>query len=169
MTTNRDDATAPIADSAVGKKMFPDRATEEVVAEIVAAEPGKHSTLLAERMRRARAAASAGDEDAWEGFARARVSEIGGDFDEMMPGNKPRYTVEDNGDVKDHDTGTVHKAIQEAAPAANNRDAGEGPGGTERREAGDDQGEAVLPAPGAPKVAHRKVAAKRATRKKKGA
>jgi hypothetical protein len=155
MSTKPDDQSVAIADSAVAQKMFPDRSTDEVVADIVAAEPGKHSTSLAERMRRAQEAASAGNEDAWEGFARARVSEIGGDFDEMMPGNKPRYTVEENGDVKDHDTGTVHKAIQETAPAA--------------LEAGEDKGKGVLPAPGAPNVVHRKVARNAPKRKKKGA
>lgn len=116
MATQRDDPNAPIADPGVGKKMFPERSAEEVVADIVAAEPGKHSTTLEERLRRAREAANAGDEDAWEAFCRTRVKEIGGDFDEMLPGNKPRYTVEDNGDVKDHDQGIVHSAFTTPPP-----------------------------------------------------
>ena len=118
MSNKPDDQSVAIADAAVAQKMFPDRSTAEVVADIVAAEPGKHNVPLAERLRRAQQSASAGDEDAWEAFCRARISEIGGDFDEMLPGNKPRYTVEENGDVKDHDTGQVHKAIEEAPPAS---------------------------------------------------
>lgn len=113
-----DDPNAPIADAGVAAKMFPERSTEEVIADIVASQPAKHGTTLAERLQRAREAANAGDEDAWEAFARQRVREIGGDFDEMLPGNKPRYTVEENGDVKDHDQGVVHSAFTTPPPAA---------------------------------------------------
>ena len=48
----------PMADG-LARKMFPDLTTEEVVAEIVAADPQKHGVTLAERMRRAVAQATA--------------------------------------------------------------------------------------------------------------
>lgn len=101
----------PELDPAIAAKLFPERSADEVVSDIVAVNPEKHSLPVAERIRRAKAAAvargSAADEE--EAFYRACVTEVaGGDPDEMLPGNKPRYTVDDDGNVKDHDTGTIH-------------------------------------------------------------
>ena len=115
-------------------KMFPQRSTEEVVAEIVASDPRRHGVPVAERLRMAREAAAGGDYNAWEVFYRGRVIEIGGDPDAMQPGNKPRYTVdEETGDVKDHDTGEVHKGHQASAStdAAGGGDAQGVPGGAQ--------------------------------------
>jgi hypothetical protein len=98
----------PILDPSVADRMFPNRPTEEIIAELAAKRPDKHGIPLAERLRRVREAAG-GEDDAWEGFYRARVLEIGGDPDEMLPGNKPRYTVEEDGSVKDHLTSKVFR------------------------------------------------------------
>lgn len=106
-----DKPDGPGLDPAIAAKLFPDRPVDEVVADIVAANPEKHGMTLEERIRRAKAAAvargSAADEE--EALYRACVTELAhGDPDEMLPGNKPRYTVDDDGNVKDHDTGKIH-------------------------------------------------------------
>lgn len=78
-----------------------ERTTEEVVADIVAKDPAAHGVTLEERKRRARAQAldlsnlSADD---------ALIVSIGGDPDETMGGNRPRWTV-DGDTIKDHVTG----------------------------------------------------------------
>ena len=90
-------------------RLAPGKTTAEIVADIVESDPAKHGVTLEERLRRARARAGSGDEAAWEAFYRARIEEIGGDPDEMMAGNKPRYTVdEETGAVKDHELGLIH-------------------------------------------------------------
>ena len=84
--------------------MFERRTTEQVVADIVSAEPAKHGVTLAERLKRAKDAATfdSTDED------DAKIRAAGGDPDELLPGNRPRYTVDEEGNVKDHQTGEVH-------------------------------------------------------------
>ena len=85
-------------------EMFDQRTTEQVVADIVSAEPAKHGVTLAERLKRAKDAATfdSTDED------DAKIRAVGGDPDELLPGNRPRYTVDEDGNVKDHQTGEVH-------------------------------------------------------------
>lgn len=106
MPTNDGVDIAPDAAS----QMFPDETTEEAVSRIVAGNPQKHSTTLEERLRRAEAQARReAPLDVAEQMYIARVKEIGGDPDEIMVGNKPRYTMDEDGSVKDHQTGTVHR------------------------------------------------------------
>lgn len=105
MPTNDGVDIAPDAAS----QMFPDETTEEAVSRIVAGNPQKHSTTLEERLRRAEAQARReAPLDVAEQMYIARVKEIGGDPDEIMVGNKPRYTMDEDGNVKDHETGTVY-------------------------------------------------------------
>jgi hypothetical protein len=102
----------PELDPAIAARMFPERSTDEVVADIVSANPDKHGLSLSTRIAMAKSAAikrgSAFDEE--EAFYRACVTELaGGDPDAMLPGNKPRYTVEEDGTTKDHETGQVYR------------------------------------------------------------
>jgi len=78
-----------------------ERTTEEVVADIIAKDPAAHGVALEERNRRARAQAldlsnlTADD---------ALIVSLGGDPEETMGGNRPRWTV-DGDIIKDHETG----------------------------------------------------------------
>ncbi len=94
------------------EQLFPDETTEEALARIVAQAPLKHGVTLEQRKARAAALFSrVGYVDQAELTAEdARIVEIGGDPNEMLPGNKPRYTVDEAGNVKDHETGEVHIA-----------------------------------------------------------
>ena len=85
----------------LGAQMFPDETTEEALARIVAQDPLKHSVTLEERraraVRQAQRTRILSDLDADD----ALIVSVGGDPQEMMTGNKPRWTV--SGDtIKDH-------------------------------------------------------------------
>ena len=92
--------------------LFPEETAEEAVARIVAQNPQKHGVTVQERMARARAAVTrmlaAGADLSDLSAEDATIIAIGGDPNEMMTGNKPRYTVDEAGNVKDHETGEVH-------------------------------------------------------------
>lgn len=95
-----------------------ERTTEEVVADIIAKDPAAHGVTLEERKRSARAQAldlsnlTADD---------ALIVSLGGDPDETMGGNRPRWTV-DGDTIKDHETGQEWGVIEVKA-----RDLGEQP------------------------------------------
>ena len=78
-----------------------ERTTEEVVADIIAKDPAAHGVTIEQRKRSARAQAldlsnlTADD---------ALIVSLGGDPDETMGGNRPRWTV-DGDIIKDHLTG----------------------------------------------------------------
>lgn len=96
-----------------GQDEMPDETIDEAVARLVAADPIKHGMTLAQREARAISAAkllAAPIDEAEEAF-NARVREIGGDPDEMMVGNKPRYTMDEFATVKDHLTGETHVSM----------------------------------------------------------
>ena len=99
-------------DAKSGQDEFPDETPEEAVARIVAQNPAKHGTTLETRLERARAAVTrmlaAGADLSNLSAEDATIVAIGGDPNEMMVGNKPRYTVQEDGSVKDHETGEVH-------------------------------------------------------------
>lgn len=80
------------------QRMFDDRTTDEVVADIVAAEPEKHGVTVAERLRRAKAEVIFDDTELAE---EAAIRAAGGDPFEFLPGNRPRWTV-DAGIIHDH-------------------------------------------------------------------
>lgn len=67
----------------IAKKMFPDRPTDEVVAEIVAQDPRKHGVTVEERKRRALEAARAEARALDEFFAEDQA--VGGKPDEAAP------------------------------------------------------------------------------------
>lgn len=90
-----------------------ERTTEQIIEELARAAPQKHGVPLARRLEFAQAAAKQGQPDALDAeleqqIYESRVYEIGGDPDEMLPGNKPRYTMGENYEIKDHATGAVH-------------------------------------------------------------
>ena len=85
------------------------RSTEEIVADMVARNP-LHSTpvQLREQIAVSIARHGAKADILEQRVYEARVQQIGGDPDEMLPGNKPRYTMNEDFYVKDHFTGEVH-------------------------------------------------------------
>lgn len=139
--TNKDIEIAPD----LGAEMFGEETTEDAVARIVARDPGKHGVTLGERKARAAEAARrlAPTEDEQATYER-RVREIGGDPDEMMVGNKPRYTMDEDGNVKDHETGDTYIT---PAPAASGDEARveEVPAGQAVVQGGTGQGTEGLP------------------------
>ena len=98
------------------EELLPSRTTEEIVAALVSGNP-KHSITLAKRVAQMTAFLKHEGPDQADDYQRLyelRVEQIGGDPDEMMTGNRPRYTMdEDSLAVKDHETGTVYPAIVE--------------------------------------------------------
>ena len=120
------DPNFPEIDPSVGEQMFAEldaRTTEQVVAEIAAANPHKHDTPVEERKRRARARAAPIDISSFAVEDQLIIA-AGGDPNEMMPGNKPRWTVADEADangsrtVKDHLTGLEFGQIAVQEPTA---------------------------------------------------
>ena len=105
--TNKDIDIAP----ELGAELFLEETTEEAVSRIVAQDPQKHGVTLEQRKARATELARRmiPTEDEQARYER-RVREIDGDPDAMMVGNKPRYTMDEDGNVKDHETGEVHRA-----------------------------------------------------------
>jgi hypothetical protein len=103
----------------LAEKLLGDRTEDEIINDTVASDPRRHSTPVMQRLLAARRTAGTVDMDEWEAIYRARIIEIGGDPDEFMPGNKPRYTVdEETGVVKDHETGAVHRSPSNAVVEA---------------------------------------------------
>lgn len=124
----------PEIDPSVGDAMFADldtRTTDQVVADIAAANPSRHGMPVEERKRRARALTGVLDisnlviED-------QLIVAAGGDPNEMMPGNKPRWTVADEADaggsrtVKDHLTGDEFGQTAGLAASAEQQPGSEG-------------------------------------------
>ena len=99
------EAPGGLVDGTIDPKDMPglgaERTTEEVVADIIAKNPAAHSVTIEERKRSARAQAldlsnlTADD---------ALIVSLGGDPEETMGGNRPRWTV-DGDIIKDHLTG----------------------------------------------------------------
>ena len=93
------------------EELLPSRTTEEIVAALVAGNP-KHSITLAQRVAQMTALLKHEGPDQTDDYQRLyelRVEQIGGDPDEMMVGNRPRYTMdEDTYAIKDHETGKIH-------------------------------------------------------------
>jgi len=92
-------------DSAPGEN----RTTEEIVADMVARNP-KHSTpvQLREQIAVSIARHGAKADILEQRVYEARVEQIGGDPDELLPGNKPRFTMNEDFYIKDHSTGIVY-------------------------------------------------------------
>ena len=88
--------------------MLPEASTEELIAAAVARAPHKHSAVPEARMARALRGVIDAGTDNWLETYESRVREIGGDPMELLPGNRPRYTMGDDLDVKDHVTGLTH-------------------------------------------------------------
>ena len=89
----------------LGTQLFPEETAEEAVARIVAQNPQKHGVTVQERMARARDAVTrmlaAGADLSNLSAEDALIVSVGGDPNEMMVGNKPRWTV-DGDRIKDH-------------------------------------------------------------------
>ena len=101
------------------EQLLPDRTPEEIVQALVDANPAKHGLTLAQRLARVLALAKRDNlPDDYQRVYELRVEQIGGDPDEMLPGNKPRYTMdEETLAIKDHETGRVHHlAANQDAP-----------------------------------------------------
>lgn len=94
-------------------EMFGHKTTDELLASMAAANPAKHGVTVAERLRRAREFAEAFDDLSVDDQI---ISDAGGDPEEMLPGNKPRWTVDNAGTVRDHLTGTDHPGRQPETP-----------------------------------------------------
>lgn len=107
-------ATQPAVD-----KLVPRKSTEHVIEEILAAEPHKHRVSL-ERYKqltalRALHAGMDNDQYVFEEHCRA----YGLDPMANTGGNRPRYTMGENGVIKDHETGaTFGEAPAAAEPRA---------------------------------------------------
>lgn len=105
-----------------------ERTTEQVVKDIAAAEPHRHGVPVEERRRRALATArDTGWIDGLEAEDQLIVA-AGGDPDEILPGNKARWTVSADGMVKDHLTGQEfgHVEIGPAESAGSDQQSGNG-------------------------------------------
>lgn len=89
-----------------GAALIPDRTTAEIIADTVAANPRKHNVSEQERIRRAGVVArtQAADDD-WQDLYELRCRDLGFDPNELMPGNRPRYTMDEFYALKDHETG----------------------------------------------------------------
>ena len=95
-------------------EMFGHKTTDELLASMAAANPAKHGVTVAERLRRARELAEAFDDLSVDDQL---IVAAGGDPEEMLPGNKPRWTVaapDKSGSctVKDHLTGNEFGQIK---------------------------------------------------------
>ena len=108
MADGDENATPDGADYA--KMAFPDETPGQFIERLVNGNPAKHGTPEPVRKRIAVSTAYPAAEAAEKEIAAQdqRIRDVGGDPDEMMPGNRPRYTVDEDGNVKDHDTGAVH-------------------------------------------------------------
>jgi len=99
--------------------ILPDRTPEEIIADAVATNPRKHGApvdLLKHRtairaLREARR--EAGQDDDWQELFELRCRQLGIDADAMLPGNKPRFTMDENYAIKDHETGEIRPLIVE--------------------------------------------------------
>lgn len=101
----------------LGAQMFPDETTEEALARIVAQNPLKHGVTIEQRVARALEIAKRASAQDLSGLSAddALIVSVGGDPEEMMTGNKPRWTVE--GDtIKDHLEGKEFVVIAFRAP-----------------------------------------------------
>jgi len=103
--------------------ILPDRTPEEIIANAVATNPRKHGApvdLLKHRtavraLREARR--EAGQDDDWQELFELRCRQLGIDADAMLPGNKPRFTMDEQFSIKDHETGEIYPIVQVSADA----------------------------------------------------
>ena len=95
------------------ENLLPSRTTEEIVQALVDSKP-KHNITLAQRIAQMTALAKRDNEpDDYQRIYELRVEQIGGDPDEMMGGNRPRYTMDEDMTIKDHETGEMHHVLRE--------------------------------------------------------
>lgn len=141
-------------DGDLGAQLFTDETAEEAVARIVAQNPEKHGVTLEQRKARARAAIArmlaAGADLSNLSAEDALIVAVGGNPNEMMVGNKPRYTVDEAGNVKDHETGEVHRVATadesgntetDAATLESQREGSIGTGANSESSASDNSGD----------------------------
>ena len=94
--------------------LFPEETAEEAVARIVAQNPQKHGVTVEERIARAKAWAARmtanGHDLSGLSAEDALIVSVGGNPNEMMVGNKPRWTV-DGDTIKDHLEGKEYGVV----------------------------------------------------------
>lgn len=115
-TENDPPLPVDLTDGKVGNKEYDEESTEEVLEKMLARNPEKHSTTAEERARRAVAARRSELNDASLDEANTiyerRVRECGGDPDATMGGNRPRWTMDEDQTVYDHETKQKYKLDQ---------------------------------------------------------